>query len=201
MGTILLLDEDDSRAEEIADRITDEVPGAEVRRVGNGVELRYAAACYPPSLVILGAVPPPHRRKALAWEIRALRPFAWIVAFAHDEAEEEELRTLGVAVTVIGPGIPDGLREVSRACKRSCRTDTPAAARSVSLDSHRYKNRVAGLLAGMHAFAAELRATAHDSDQVHVIANEYVDRLAGVIADISAMVAASQSAAAHDHEV
>ncbi len=200
MGTILLLEEDDGHAEEIAKRIQHDVPEVPLRRVRGGVELRYAAACYPPSLVILSGALPFHCSKTLAWEIRALVPSAWIVAFAHDERAEEELKTLGESVTVLGPCTPDPILEVSRVCRRRFGTGTSAAWCSVSLDSHRFKNRIAGLLTGMQAFAAELRATAHDPALVRSTANEYVDRLTSVVADIAAMVAASQSATAHDHE-
>ncbi len=200
MGTILLLDEDDSRAREIVTKVADAAPEMAVRRVRTGVELRYEAACHPPQLVILGTVSSSHSARRLAWEMRALRPCARIVALARDDFEERELRTLGESLTVVGLARSDAVLEITRVCQRLRRTASAAVRPPVTLDSHRFKNRVAGLLAGMHAFAAELRATAHDANQVHAIADEYVDRLTSVVADISAMVAASQSAAAQEHE-
>lgn len=206
MGPVLLLDEDDDRALRICRTLGAAFPHLPVLRQRNAMELRCAVATKQPILAILGQAPPLRAARTLAWELKALRPSTPLVALAHDDTDANDWQTLGSSVIVIleNEALERSLLHVIRRLEHG--PGEPASEhrwpgpQQVQLDSHRVKNRVAGLLAGMHAFAAELRATAHDAAQVQSVANEYVERLVDVVADISAMVAASEPAAMVDHE-
>lgn len=55
-------------------------------------------------------------------------------------------------------------------------------------DRHHIRNRLAGLLAGMRAFGADLRARANDPDAVNATVDEYLDRLCAVVQEVSTML-------------
>lgn len=202
MGTILLLDEDDERARAIMTSLGSEAPGLVVKRVRTGMELRYAVATMLPLIAILGAVRGPQRARPMAWEIHALRPSTLLLALTYAESEAAEWRSLACRVVVAAQGL-DAAREVVRAVRAmtvSSARHAAAGTREVHVDAHRLRNRLAGLLAGMHAFAAELRAMPHDAIKAKAATDEYVERLAGLVADISAIVAASELRAPPEHE-
>lgn len=206
MGPVLLLDQDNARALRICRALGAAFPDLPVLRQRNAMELRCAVATQQPVLAILGQAPPQRAARTLAWELKALRPSTPLVALARDDSDASGWKTLGSSVIVVveGEALERSLLHVIRRLEHG--PGEPASeqrrpdAQQVQLDSHRVKNRVAGLLAGMHAFAAELRATAHDAAQVQSVANEYVERLVDVVADISAMVAASEPSAMVEHE-
>ncbi|MCA1959172.1 MAG: response regulator [Desulfomonile sp.] len=55
-------------------------------------------------------------------------------------------------------------------------------------DRHHIRNRLAGLLAGLRAFGADLRANAENPQAVNATVDEYLDRLCSVVQEVSRML-------------
>ncbi len=61
-----------------------------------------------------------------------------------------------------------------------------------SLDFHKMQNRLSGLLSGLRALGADMRAVAGDEDAVCKTADEYIDRLCGIVNEVSRMVSTAK---------
>lgn len=58
----------------------------------------------------------------------------------------------------------------------------------VGYDRHLVRNRLAGLLAGLRAFGADLRAELDDPEAIRATVDEYVDRLCASVTEVSNML-------------
>lgn len=79
-------------------------------------------------------------------------------------------------------------RLVESALERNVPGSTPAArdrSGATTYDRHHIRNRLAGLLAGLRAFGADLRANAEDPKAVNAIVDEYLDHLCSVVQEVS----------------
>jgi DNA-binding NtrC family response regulator len=65
-------------------------------------------------------------------------------------------------------------------------TDTEA--QSLSANRHEALNRMASLLIGLKAFAADLRANARNSDEINRLVDEYIEKLCEIIRDASTII-------------
>lgn len=61
-----------------------------------------------------------------------------------------------------------------------------------NLDFHKMQNRLSGLLSGLRALGADMRAVAGDEDAVCKTADEYIDRLCGIVNEVSRMVSTAK---------
>lgn len=209
MATILLLETDRRRIDEVRGVLRTVVPSIRIEVVGSAVEFRYGFVSDSPSVVVIGHAVSADQVTKLAWEVAALRPSTKIIVLATDEASRATMSTLGdSAFEVVDERGLAGAVAAAMGVSRS----TAAAAAGVepsgpglanvrlervvsSIDRHRMRNRLAGLLAGLHAMAAELRATAPQTERVPEVADEYIDRLVDVVGDLCAMVAAAEGRA------
>jgi len=200
MPTILLLEDGEQRFGRVEKSLRAAMPFIHIRRVRSATEFRYALVTRTPQVVILCHPSSTYRSTSLAWEVAALRPSTKLIILAQESAEDvwrsfgdtvfEVVDEDGLAVAVAAAlSAPRG---ASNLCPGGASSSTVDAA-AIPIDTHRLKNRMAGLLAGLHALAAELRATAAETERIPEVADEYVDRLVDVVGDICAMVAAAEA--------
>jgi two-component system response regulator YesN len=61
-------------------------------------------------------------------------------------------------------------------------------AQSISANRHEALNRLASLLIGLKAFAADLRANSDNSSEINRLTDEYVEKLCEIIRDVSTII-------------
>lgn len=200
MPTILLLDDGEERVRRLEKSLRDALPQMRICHVRSAIEFRYALVTESPKVVILGRPASPDRVVNLAWEVAGLTPRANLMILSENPTDRDAWSSLGDAISdvvdesgLLG-AVSAAVRAPTTAMPRTNRTSLSIAdVASGTVDSHRLKNRLAGLLAGLHALAAELSAAASDTERIPGIADEYVDRLVDVVGDICAMVAAAEA--------
>ena len=200
MPMILLLEDGEQRFRRVEKNLRAAMPFIHIRHVRSAAEFRYALVTRTPHVVILGHPSSTYRSTNLAWEVAALRPSTKLIILAQ-EASADVWRAFGDSVfeVVDEAGLAVAVAAASndpRGAPKLCPGGASASivdAVAVPIDTHRLKNRMAGLLAGLHALAAELRATATETERIPEVADEYVDRLVDVVGDICAMVAAAEA--------
>ena len=204
MPTVLILDNEKPRVRAVGRKIRAELPDVQVCTTHGSAAFRYALVATRPAVVVLPYDGPNHESTELVWEAAAIRPQTKVLIVAHPTAIASAWQHLGDAASaIIAPSeLSNELRkvlglEIQTAASAQAQL-RPLASGSVALDGHRMKNRLAGLLAGMHAMAAELRASAPETERIPAITDEYVDRLVDVVGDICAMVAAAETEPCQD---
>jgi len=171
MGTVFVKDRDAGCVLGVRNRLRAEKPAIQVRTFTEPAEYRYAITVERPDLVILGRGESLDETEALIWETKAMCPSSAIVVLADDHESTERWSKFGDAIQQVVT-----LANVCDACA-GMSTDTGQR----ELREHRLKNCLAGLLAGLHAMAAELRA---QPEQARQIGDDYIDRLLEVVHDI-----------------
>jgi ActR/RegA family two-component response regulator len=66
--------------------------------------------------------------------------------------------------------------------------EEPPSISCAGYDRHRVENHLGSLLAGLRAFGKELRACSDDPDEVNDLADEYLNRLCGLVMDVSRLL-------------
>jgi hypothetical protein len=195
MPTILLLKDEKQRFGTVDKSLREALPSTPICRVRTASEFRYAFLTHYPEVVILSHPSSSYQATNVAWEALALRPDAKLIVLAQDTSSRDAWQCFGDSVfDVVGESELVGAIEAAARAPSVPAVSTRASVvyAPEPIDTHRLKNRMAGLLAGLHAMAFELRAAASQTARISEIADEYVDGLVDVVGDICAMVAATE---------
>jgi DNA-binding NtrC family response regulator len=197
MATILLVDDNNNLVQFTAKNIETAVPGLSVLKAGSCQQAREIAAEKKPVMVVLDRRLPDGDGIALMQELLRQVPGLQCVVVTADASETfnreamnkgamavlakpfEAEQIIAMVQRVVGspgsanPPVPKGRKEDS---------DT------VIVDRHLIINRLAGLLAGLRAFGADLRAEANENVAIHKIIDEYLERMVATVREISELM-------------
>ncbi len=151
------------------------MPGARVRTFTDATQYRYAITVETPEVVILGRGRSQQEVESLIWETKSLRPATTVMVLADEHEATDAWSSFGDAIAQVVT-----LATVCDAFSETTATST----RTEEERDHRMNNRLAGLLAGLHAMAGELHEQRAQPEQARQVGNEYVDRLVEVVRDL-----------------
>jgi ActR/RegA family two-component response regulator len=188
--TILIVDDNATLAYFSARNLQRDLPGTQVFSATSCREAWDAAELHRPAVLVADWKLADGEGLGLIREMSARFPDLQAILISGEEPDPASRRDLfGFLVKPYETTELAGL--VGRALSRKAPED--ASEKSVrnavpSYDRHHMRNRLAGLLAGLRAFGADLRARANDPDAVNATVDEYLDRLCAAVQEVSSML-------------
>jgi DNA-binding response OmpR family regulator len=188
MSTVLLVDDNAVLAYFTARNLQRDLPGFEVVIAASCAEAKEEARKIPPMLLISDYKLPDGNGVELIREFAGVYPDCAAILISGENVPEDEIADVHF---VMKPYEAETLLDMAReTLSRRVASAPPVKIRHVSTtckgyDRHHVQNRLAGLLAGLRAFGADIRAQADDERAVREFVDEYLDRLCSVVVEVS----------------
>jgi DNA-binding response OmpR family regulator len=206
MNTILLVDDNERLTAFTARILESRMPGLDVHRACSCAEARESVLEVCPDVIVLDWLLPDGSGMNLLIEIRQSLPWARIIVTSAESSAEFHKKALscGAFDVVSKPFDMGELASLVRSALENarCRRESPhdaepagegeTASQAPRFDRHLLMNRLSGLMAGLRAFGADLKAEAHDPDAVNETVDEYLDRLVNTVREVSDMLASTR---------
>ena len=192
MRTVLIVDDNVTLAYFTARNLMRDIPDLDVITSASCSEARIEAARARPSLIIADYKLQDGAGHELIREIRDTYPGAAAILISGESVPEDVLAA-GPFTFLLKPYEAQSLLNLVRSAlmEEQPPIGNPEAALSVQCkgyDRHLVQNRLAGLLAGLRAFGADVRFQAEDPQAVVQVLDEYMDRLCRVVVEVSGML-------------
>jgi DNA-binding response OmpR family regulator len=191
-NTVLIVDDNTTLAYFSARNLRSDIEELEVFTASSCAEAREVANRHHPSVVIVDLGLEDGNGLDLMREMKKDSPGLATVLISGEEPPPSSLN--GLFGFLVKPYEAEDLVDLVRRALRAERPEPiarPGQEREIECrgyDFHHAQNRLAGLLAGLRAFGADLRAQADDAPAVRETVDEYIDRLCGVVVEVSEML-------------
>lgn len=199
-GALLLVDDNAALRLFTAHNLRSALPGLLVATCGTCAEARELVERLRPQVVVADQHLPDGRGSTLLQELgRSIAGLSGILISAQAHLSAAQIAGEGMAIeTLAKPFEVDDLIEaveramrpgVAAAVQGPPKVRTAGPAKAPIADDHLLLNRLSGLMAGLRAFGADLRARADDAEAVRATVDEYLDRLVGSVRELTTLVA------------
>jgi DNA-binding NtrC family response regulator len=196
MKRILIVDDNATLAYFTARNLQREIKGVEVITATSCQQAMKQSESFPPSLVIADLRLPDGEGRELIRELS--QRSACMTAIVTSANVLPKAQEKGIFACVAKPYEIDVLVDLARhaLAQEENNNSVPSdrlepfgpRTQSVAYDPHLVQNRLAGLLAGLRAFQADLAAEADDAAAVRRLANEQIDRLCKITLDVAGII-------------
>lgn len=192
MRTVLIVDDNVTLAYFTARNLIRDIPDLDVITSASCSEAKVEAARVRPSLIIADYKLQDGSGHTLIREIRQTYPNVAAILISGENVPEDLLGQ-GLFGFLQKPYEAEALLNLVKSALIDSKPPirNPQGALSVQCkgyDRHLVQNRLAGLLAGLRAFGADLRFQAEDPQAVLQVLDEYLDRLCRVVVEVSGML-------------
>ncbi|MEJ2716881.1 MAG: response regulator [Deltaproteobacteria bacterium] len=189
--TVLIVDDNDTLAFFTARNLQRDIEGLEVFTAKSCAEARAEAAKHNPSVVIADLKLMDGNGLDLVRELGERFPHLETILISGEEPPP--LGRGDLFAFLAKPYEADTLVQMVRQALAGEAPQPPSEAQietedCVGYDRHLVKNRLAGLLAGLRAFGADLRAEIDNPEAIKATVDEYVDRLCASVTEVSNML-------------
>lgn len=187
MGRVLVVDDNSTFAYLTARNLAGDIEGLQVKTVNSCREANLEVELFHPSIVIVDINLADGNGLELVDDLK--KKFQELVVILISGEHTEDKRAKSAFGFLLKPYEP---RLLSDMVKKAMEAGLPrlhyepvSLVQCAGYDRHHVQNKLAGLLAGLRAFGADLRAENNDPAAVLATVDEYLDRLCAVVVEVS----------------